>query len=191
MTKMDPGDNPPESVPPPGGGWGGARGRLASLKLALAVQVKATEAVLFVQFPASEMLAVTVTVTGPAVVQMNVGFAVAVPLSVPLPVPPAMAHEKLTSELLPLLSTPCAKRPMTPPTLAEEGLAERDETAAHAFATVTVPPMLTDPLLPASTLVAAQTTLAVTLLVELAAMLKAADPPQLRPLDVVALSATV
>jgi hypothetical protein len=156
------------------------------------VHVSVTDAVSSAQLaPPSGTLAVTVTVTVPALAQVKVGDADVVLLNVPLPVPPETAHEKITSELLPLLSTPWAARLATPPTSNDEGLADSAETAAHPTASVTVPPTLTEPPFPASTLVAPQTRLTVALEVTAADTLKVADPAQLRPLDVVAVKAIV
>jgi hypothetical protein len=95
-----------------------------------------------------------VTITGPALVHVNAGAAELVLLNVPVPLPPVTDHKKPTSALLPLESMPAAERLMTPPTLTERGLAERDETAAHQFATVAVALTFTAPRLPASTLLA-------------------------------------
>jgi hypothetical protein len=124
-------------------------------------------------------------------VHVNSGDADVALLKVPLPVPPVTAHLKLTSELAPPPSMPWAESSIILPTSTDEGLAEREEMAAHTLETVTLPPMLTEPMDPASTPVFSQTTFTATLVVELAVMPKVADPAQPRPLDVVALSVTV
>jgi len=56
--------------------------------------------------PSAPVLAVTVTISVPALVQVSVGEAVVVPLNVPAPVPPVTAQVKPTCALLPALSTP-------------------------------------------------------------------------------------
>jgi hypothetical protein len=153
------------------------------------VQVNLTVAVLFVQLaPPSPTLAVTVTLTVPALVQTNVGEGELVLLKVPSPVPPVMVQEKLTSAPLPALSTPCAERLTEPPTSTEEGLAESEDTAAQGSTADTPPLMLTDPLLPASTLEAVQTTFNETVVVVPAVTSKVAEPVQGTPLEVVAFS---
>jgi hypothetical protein len=160
---------------------------------AVPAHVNWTDAVLFVQLapPPSATLAATVTVTGPGLVHVNVGEAPVAPLSVPLPVPPVMAHEKSTSEVLPLLSTPWACRLIAPPTFAEVGLAETPVTAAQGGASVTIPLTAAEPLCPASTALLPHTTSTVTGVVTLGVMPNVAEPEQSSPVEVIAVSVIV
>jgi hypothetical protein len=156
------------------------------------VHVSVAVAVLFTQLaPPSGTPAVTVTVTVPSFVHVNVGDGEVVLLKVPPPGPAVTDQEKPTSELLPVLSIPCAERLTEPPTSTEDGLADSEVTAAHGSTTDTVPLMLTEPLLPASTLFSVQTRLSITPVVDPAVTVNAADPVQPTPVDVVAASVIV
>jgi hypothetical protein len=155
------------------------------LALPGSVQSKSTDALSFVHpVPPPGTLAVTVTVTGPASVQMKLGVADLGSLNVPVPVPPVAAQESVTSAPSPALSTPAAERWTAPPTSTADGSADSEETAAQSAATT--PWTDTEPFVPASALPPLQTSGTVTSVVVFATTPKPFEPLQPRPVKDVA-----